>query len=198
MVGIKLVNTFERHLDAQHMQSAFWLVQVKEIGMAFFNFLNGCGNLLLLVKNQHKLAAFNKCQPLKLILGYLFPKWKIPISMNIQTALQVIKTSFVLQTEHLMTLEPTSFKQHRQQKLLDLQSQSFELTIRDRVVSIYWSSYGEGLGIHYVFPPSFPRITRLLNCLINPNSVIAVSGAWTKLFPAMQQSDHREMRWDHQ
>ena len=41
---------------------------------------------------------------------YLFPKRKISISMNIQVALQAIKTPFVLQTEHLMILEPASFK----------------------------------------------------------------------------------------
>lgn len=109
MVRIKLGNTFGRHVDAQPMQGTLGLLQVKEKRMAF-NFLNGCGNLLLLVKNQCKLVAFNNCQPLKLILGYLFPKWKIPISMNIQTALQAIKTSFVLQTEHLRILEPATFK----------------------------------------------------------------------------------------
>lgn len=43
---------------------------MKEKRIAFFNVLNGCGNLLLLVKNQRKLVAFNNCQPLKLILGY--------------------------------------------------------------------------------------------------------------------------------
>ena len=38
--------------------------------MAFFNSLNGCGNLFLLVKNQHKLVAYNNGQPSELILGY--------------------------------------------------------------------------------------------------------------------------------
>lgn len=87
-------------------------VQVREKRwLIVFNFLNGCGNYLLLVKNWHKFVAYNKGQPLEFILGYLIlPKWKIPISMNIQMALQAIQTPFVLQTEHLTVLELASFK----------------------------------------------------------------------------------------
>lgn len=48
--------------------------------------------------------------------------------------LWAIKTPFVLETKPLRILEPSS------QKLLDLQSQSFELTIRGRIVTIYWKS----------------------------------------------------------
>jgi hypothetical protein len=60
----------------------------------------------------------------------LLPKWQIPICKNIQIAPQAIKTPFVQQMEHLMILEAVSFKEHQQQKLLELQSQSFELKIR--------------------------------------------------------------------
>lgn len=53
------------------------------IKMPFFNFLNGCGNLLL-VKNQCKLVAYNNGQHWNefLVTMYLCPKWKIPISMS--------------------------------------------------------------------------------------------------------------------
>lgn len=67
MVGIKLVNTFRRPLEAQQM----WAVGAdKGEKTAFFNTFNGCSNLFLLVKNQHKLVAYNNSQVLELILSY--------------------------------------------------------------------------------------------------------------------------------
>lgn len=70
MVRIK----FGRHPGTSRMQGeeAGSLAQVKETRnrTALSNFLSGCGNLLLIVKDQCKLVAYDNSRALELILDY--------------------------------------------------------------------------------------------------------------------------------